>query len=366
MSNSKPAILVTGVSGNLGLRLLPELADYDVIGVDLHPPRTDTPLRFIAMDLGEEESCRELTALLRDSQVTAAVHLAFIQDQVHSGIMDVDRMWRINVAGTARLLEAIGETNRHETIVRKVVLPSSATVYGPDLPETATEDAPLGAHTLPYAIHKMEVEKVLRQRAPSLRGCSVYSLRSHIFAGSAVDTYVMNAFRGTANGASKRAAEMRRKGNKMPCLLPAGHRYLENRTQFVHVDDVARLISYILHRTEPETQRLTVLNVAGRGDPLSLGRCFEIARARVWRAPGMGAFEFGLRTAWKMGISSVPPEAAPYIAGEYLLNTQKLREFLGADYEKVMRYTVEEAFDEAFIDPAGVHASENSIEAQAR
>lgn len=348
MTNPKPAILVTGISGNLGLRLLPELADYEVIGVDLHPPQTDLPVRFVSMDLGEEESCRELMLLLRDSQVSAAVHLAFILDPVRSGILDVDRMWRINVAGTARLLEAVGETNRHETVVRKLIVPSSVTVYGPELPEPVTEEAPLAAHTLSYAIHKMEVEKVIQQRAPGLRGCSVYSLRSHIFAGRTMDNYILGAFRGTPNGRGKRAAAMRRKGTRLPCLLPMGERHVQNRMQFVHVDDVARLITYILHRTDPETQRLTVLNVAGRGAPLTLARCFEIARTRALRLPGAAAFRLALRLVWGLGISATPPQAAPYITGEYLMNAQRLREFLGADYEKVIRYTVQEAFEDSF------------------
>jgi nucleoside-diphosphate-sugar epimerase len=354
MTNSKPAILVTGVSGNLGLRLLPELADYDVIGVDLTPPQTNLPVRFLRMDLGEEDSCRELMLLLRDSHVAAVVHLAFVLDPVRNGILDVDRMWRINVAGTARLLEAVGETNRYEAVVRKVIVPSSVTVYGPDLPEPVKEEAPFGAHTLPYAVHKMEVEKVIQQRSPGLRGCSVYSLRSHIFAGSTMDNYILGAFRGTPNGHGKRAAEMRRKGTRLPCLLPMGKRYLENRMQFVHVDDVARLISYVLRRTEPEPQRLTVLNVAGRGAPLTLARCLEIARARAVRLPGNAAFRLALRVVWDLGISATPPQAAPYITGEYLMNTQRLREFLGADYERVIRYTVEEAFEDSFASVAAV------------
>ncbi len=352
MTNSKPAILVTGISGNLGLRLLPLLADYYVIGVDLNPPETDTPLHFVTMDLGEEGSCRDLMDLLRDSQAAAVIHLAFILDPVRNGILDVDRMWRINVAGTARLMEAIGETNRQEPVVHKVIVPSSVTVYGPDLPEPVSEEAPLAAHTLPYAVHKMEVEKIISRRAPGLRGCSMYSLRSHIFAGGPVDNYIMGAFRGTPNGFGERAAEMRRKGTRLPCMLPMGDRYIKNRMQFVHVDDMARLVSYIVQRTEPEDQRVTVLNVAGRGSPVSLARCFEIAHTRAWRLPGKAAFRSALNLVWKLGISATPPEAAPYITGEYLMNTQRLREFLGADYEEVMRYTVEEAFQDSFRDPA--------------
>jgi hypothetical protein len=124
------------------------------------------------------------------------------------------------------------------------------------------------------------------------------------------------------------------------------------------VDDVARLSAYILRKTDPETQRLTVLNVAGRGAPITLARCFEIAHARTLRLPGTAAFLAALRLVWALGISATPPEAAPYITGEYLLNTQRLQEFLGPDYEKVIRYTVEEAFEDSFAAKSAVPSSE--------
>ncbi len=43
---AKPVVVVTGVSGNLGCRLLPLLGGYSVIGVDVSPPRTDSELQF--------------------------------------------------------------------------------------------------------------------------------------------------------------------------------------------------------------------------------------------------------------------------------------------------------------------------------
>ena len=90
-------------------------------------------LQFERMDLGGEESCRQLFHLLRDTRAEAVVHLAFILDPVRAGVLDVDRMWQINVAGTARVMEAITEVNHEETIVKKFVFPSSVAVYGPDL-----------------------------------------------------------------------------------------------------------------------------------------------------------------------------------------------------------------------------------------
>ncbi len=366
MGDTKPTVLVTGVSGNLGLRLLPQLSEFQVVGVDLNPPKTSLPLRFERMDIGREESCRQLLLLLRETRAVAVAHLAFVIDPVRTGVLDRDRMWQINVAGTARVLEAVTEANRVDTFVQKFIVPSSVSVYGPDLPAPVTEDAPLGAHTLTYAVHKMESDRVVQQRAPALRGSSVYMLRPHIFAGASVDNYLVGAFRGTPNGRTERAAKMRSKGTRLPCMLPYGQRYLENRIQFVHVDDIARLITHILRKREPEAQRLTILNVAGRGEPLTFKRCIETARASVVRVPGKPVFRLVLKFLWNSGISAIPPDALPYMTGEYIMNTDRLRKFLGPDYENVIRYTIEEAFADSFRPPAPAQTAQPPLRENVR
>jgi nucleoside-diphosphate-sugar epimerase len=348
MDHSKPTLLLTGVSGNLGVRLLPLLADYQVIGVDLNPPAALPSLTFERIDLALEESCRQLFLLLKKFRPSAVVHLAFVIDPVRTGVLDLDRMWQINVAGTARVMEAITEANRSDPMVKKFVFPGSVSAYGSDLPAPATEDSPLGAHTLPYAVHKMECDRVVQQRAPALRGCSVYLLRPHIFSGASVQNYLIGAFRGTPNGVGRRAAEMRTQGKRLPCMLPYGKKYLENKIQFVHVDDMARLLACIVHKTEPEAQRLTILNVAGRGEALTFAQCIETAQAKLVRVPGKWAFLQILRVLWKFGVSAIPPEAMPYMTGEYIMNTGRLRQFLGEDYENVIRYTIADAFADSF------------------
>jgi nucleoside-diphosphate-sugar epimerase len=345
---AKPVVVVTGISGNLGSRLLPLLGRYAVIGVDVSPPRTVLELQFERLDLGEESSTRTLYELLRDTHTYAVIHLASIIDPVRAGVLDVERMWRINVAGTARVMEAITEANRtNDDGVKQFIFPSSASAYGPNFPEPATEESPLAAHTLPYAIHKKESDEVVRQRCSALRGCSVYILRPHIFAGASVENYLLGAFHGTPNGKSARAERMRAQGKRLPCMLPRGQQYLDNKIQFIHVDDMARLIRHILQR-EPETQRLTVLNVAGRGEPLTFARCIEMAQAKLIRVPGKWVMRQVLKFLWKQQISAIPPEAVPYMTGQYIVNTDKLRRFLGPEYEHVIHYTITDAFADSF------------------
>jgi nucleoside-diphosphate-sugar epimerase len=357
MSSAKPVVVVTGISGNLGSRLMPLLADYSVIGVDVTPPRTDSShanvsLQFERMDLGQESCTRLLFELLRDARPAAVVHLAFIIDPVRSGVLDGERMWQINVAGTARVMEAITEANRiADDGVKQFIFPSSVSAYGPNLPAPASEDSPLAAHTLPYAIHKRQSDEVVQQRSPALRGCSAYILRPHIFAGPSVENYLMGCFHGTPNGKSNRAMKLREEGKRLPVILPRGQHYLDNRIQFVHVDDMARLIAHILRR-DPEAQRLTVLNVAGRGEPLTFGRCIQTAKANLIRVPGKWTMRQILKFGWKWKISAIPPEALPYMTGEYIMNTDRLRNFLGDEYERVIRYTIADAFADSFEAPA--------------
>src|SRR5215470_929377 len=115
----KPAVVITGISGNLGRRLVSQLSEFSIVGVDFRPPAPEMNLRFESMDLGREDACHEFLLLLRSVKPVAVVHLAFVIDPVQTGVLDIERMWQINVAGTARVMEAVTEANRDETVIRK-------------------------------------------------------------------------------------------------------------------------------------------------------------------------------------------------------------------------------------------------------
>jgi nucleoside-diphosphate-sugar epimerase len=354
MSSTAP-VLVTGISGNLGRRLLPQLADTRVIGLDFRPPQAEFPnFEFHPLDLARESSCQQLVDLMREVRPRAVIHLAFVIDPVQTGITALDAMWQVNVAGTARVVEAIAEHNRLGGDVRALIALSSVSAYGPDLPPLVSEDHPLAAHTLPYAVHKKEVDRLLQQRAESMWNCSTFILRPPIFIGPSVENYLVGAIRGTAGGKSKTAARLRERGTRLPMLLPSGHKYLENRFQFIHVDDMARIIAAIL-RDDRKHPPCTVMNVASAGDTLSLADCAQRAHAKVLSLPGKWACRAVLRLLWSAGISSVPPEALPYFTGSYTMNTERLKSFLGPRYSEVVRYSIADAFDETFSSAAAAH-----------
>lgn len=151
---------------------------------------------------------------------------------------------------------------------------------------------------------------------------------------------------------------MRTRGQRLPCVLPWGQRYLENRVQYVHIDDVARLISHILRR-DPEARRITILNVAGRGEPLTIAQCVHMSKSKLIRVPGRWASRVILNYAWKRGLSAIPPEIEPYMNGECIMNTDRLQNFLGHDYNEVIQYTVADAFTES-LEPVTSQAASQS------
>jgi nucleoside-diphosphate-sugar epimerase len=245
------------------------------------------------------------------------------------------------------VMEAISVVNRTGGNIRQFIYPSSVAAYGPETGGPVREDAPLRALSLPYAIHKRESDEVVRYRADSLGNCRIYLLRPHIFSGATVQNYIIGALRGTPSGKSKRAARMRAEGKRLPLLLPRDPKYLETRFQFVHVDDMARLLTFLLYRPESDPM-MTIMNVAGRGESLTVAQCAEIAQATIKRAPSKAAFRAVLKLMWKFGISSIPPEALPYLIGSYTMDTARLQQFLGADYSRVIQYTIEDALKDSF------------------
>jgi nucleoside-diphosphate-sugar epimerase len=326
VNTQKPTVLITGVAGNLGLRLLKQLGDFNVIGTDLREPEDASSLaRFEKIDMAEERSCDQLLDLMRAHRPESVVHLAFILDPLRSGVIEKNRM--------------LG-------VIDKFIFPSSALVYGPDLPKPVTEDAHLNAQSLPYALHQQEADRTVQSRVKSMK-TKVYILRPHIFAGPTVQNYQMGVLRGIPGGKGRLGERLRRQGKRLPLWLPSRGDYLEHKFQFVHIDDVARLIAHILQRKLADP-KLTVLNVAGRGDPLELRRCIDIAKIEVQRVPARSICRQALRVLWDLGVSDIPPEALPYLLGSSTMDTARLRVFLGEHYRSVIEHTCEEALAESF------------------
>jgi len=135
-AEAQPTVLVTGISGNLGRALAKQLhVEAHVVGVDRRPLR-DRPkdIEHHQVDLRKAR----LEEAFRRRPVDAVIHLGIM----HDPRMPFSETHSFNVLGTQKLLDLCV---RHG--VKKVVVLSSANVYGPrpDNSNFLTEETPLMA-----------------------------------------------------------------------------------------------------------------------------------------------------------------------------------------------------------------------------
>jgi UDP-glucose 4-epimerase len=284
-------IAVTGVSGFLGQRLLPLLDASPrvdrVIGLDVRDPaRRARKLEFHRIDvLGAE-----LTPYLRG--VSAIVHLAAVP-----GPSPDDTLFRrVNVDGTRRLLDAAGAVG-----VRKIIRPSSASVYGawPNNPVPITEDTALrpSPHFLP-AIVDAECERLLADWARAQHGRVGTRLR----IAPVVGVGAHSLFAAVAIG----RAPVRVRGAARP-------------VQVVHVDDAAAALEIA---TDKDLDG--AFNVAADGW-LTAEEVASLLPGR--RAPAL-SYELAervLSAAWSTGLGDAPASVLPYLVHPWVVGNDRLK-----------------------------------------
>jgi nucleoside-diphosphate-sugar epimerase len=134
------AILVTGGAGYIGRWLAHELLAHDIAVVAFDrqvadpawKPTLPSSARFVAGDVTDRDA---FVAVARSDDFSAIIHLAGI---VTMGCeRDPDLGMRVNLGGTHNALEAARLVG-----IPRVVFASTISVYGPNVPQPMTEDAP--------------------------------------------------------------------------------------------------------------------------------------------------------------------------------------------------------------------------------
>jgi UDP-glucose 4-epimerase len=161
--------LVTGGAGFIGSHLVDAMLERgDTVAVvdDLSTGRREQipdGVRLHVLDIAE------IAWVMADERPDVVFHLAAQVDVRHS-VSDPARDARVNVAGTATVLEAARRAG-----VRRVVLASTAGVYGDAAPTPTPESTPLAPFS-PYCAGKAAAESYLALYA-RLHGLSTLSLR---------------------------------------------------------------------------------------------------------------------------------------------------------------------------------------------
>jgi len=152
---ARDAVLVTGISGNLGRGLASLLHKTDrVIGVDRREfAGAPKDLEVHNLDIRK----RKIEDLFRRGDIQAMIHMAI----VHDPRLSQEEHHSFNVLGTKAVLEYAAKYG-----VRKVVVLSSASVYGPQPGNDnfLTEESPLlGSQRFPNIRDLVEVDMYAQQ-----------------------------------------------------------------------------------------------------------------------------------------------------------------------------------------------------------
>jgi UDP-glucose 4-epimerase len=282
-------ILVTGGAGYIGSHTCVELlqAGLDVTVFDnfcnSHPDAlarvrqiTGKPVPLIRGD------CRDrgaLVAALRQSKAAAVIHFAGLK-AVGESVQQPVSYYDNNVAGSLRLLEAMGECG-----VKQLVFSSSATVYGDPQRLPLTEDHPLSA-TNPYGRSKLMVEEILRDVQRSDASWRIGILRYFNPVGAHASGLIGEDPQGTPNNLLPFVAQVA--VGRRPHLNVFGNDYATpdgtGVRDYIHVVDLA--VGHLkaleaLERWKEPTECLTVNLGTGKGySVLDIVRAFEQASGK--------------------------------------------------------------------------------------
>ena len=177
MSNGKPTVIVTGISGFLGQSLIRRLGgDFAIVGFDVVEPQPAAPQPdlFIEVDLTADESVREALGKVEQRfgpRIASAIHLAAYFDL--SG-EDDPKYEAVNVGGTERLLRGLQRLQ-----LEQVVLASTMLVHAPVGPEERIDEERPLEPKMPYERSKVACERLVRElrgpaKAVQLRLAGIY------------------------------------------------------------------------------------------------------------------------------------------------------------------------------------------------
>ncbi|MGL4173057.1 MAG: NAD-dependent epimerase/dehydratase family protein [Actinomycetota bacterium] len=304
-------VLVTGVSRHLGGALARDLTAHPsvdrVIGVDVvPPPHSLGAAEFVRADI----QTTRVAAVIEEFAVDTVAHLNVIATPVSAGGRVA--MKDINIIGTMKLLAACQKAPS----IRRLVVKSSAAVYGssPQDPALFTED--MTAETLPrsgFGKDSVEVESYVRGFSRRRSGVEVTVLRLANVIGPHIATPMTDYF-------------------TLP-VIPTAWGF-DARLQFLHEQDaVDVLAAAVTHE-----RGLGVVNVAGDG-ALTVTQAARLA-GRVTVPVPLPSGDWLGQVVRRAGLVDFSPDQLRHLVYGRGLDTTRMRTMLGF----APRWTTREAF----------------------
>ena len=306
MSEPPRRILVTGACGYLAGRIIQRLEKLvgvdQILATDIRSPQSkfsSNKVAFQSLDV-----CEPFPDLLREHRIESVVHLAYVMNPGHNR----RAAWRVNVLGTANLLDACSNSD-----VKQICYLSSTSVYGahPDNPDFLTEESPVRPiKGFQYSEDKAEAEALLADYADRAPDCAVTVLRVCPVLGPNADNFIAAAF------------------SKPFLVAVRGH---NPPMQFIHEDDLVENLMFCLVE-----QPRGIFNLTGDGTI----RWSEMARIFDRRLLSLPApVLYGLTgIGWLLRLQSdSPPCGIDFIRHQWTASAQKARSQLGMSFQHSSR-----------------------------
>jgi UDP-glucose 4-epimerase len=280
-------ILLTGIAGRLGRLLAAQLAQaHTVIGIDRRPA-LGLPAGVVHHRIDLRRASAE--RVFAEARPDAVIHLGL----VHNVRIGAEQLYTRNVVGTETLLRWATQYD-----VRRVILLSSADVYGPSPVNShfISEDAPLMAsQRFPEVRTLVAVDRAVQSffwRHPQLQ--TVILRPAHIVGPS-----VRNA-----------------PSNYLRLRLIPTQMGFDPMLQLIHEEDVCR---YVVAALAPAVRG--VYNIAGSA-PVPLSRIIAAMQKPSLPIPHL-LFRAGLRKLWRWHLTSFPPPELDHIRFSTVLDTRR-------------------------------------------
>lgn len=297
---SEGKIVITGICGRFGQLLALKLhREEEIIGLDRRPfPEKPKDIQHFQLDI-RRKKCE---GIFRNNKIKAVIHLGIM----HDPRMDAEEHHTFNIMGTQSILNYCEKYN-----VPKIILLSSATIYGPrpDNTQFLKEDSPLlGGETFGDIRDLIAVDMLVNSffwRYPSIE--TVILRPVHII--------------GRVKNASSNFLRLK----TIPLVLG-----FDPMVQLIHEEDVARAIMLFL---KPGVKG--VFNIVGPS-AIPLTTLLKQSGKKFFYIPSP-LFKIIMKFMWKFRLTSFPAPELSYIMYHSVVDGSLAEKTVGFKPEKSLK-----------------------------